>query len=154
MVWRGAFGIVLQYCSNSPGAYPTIIVMITATPGRSNIPGAGSRDLLWKWLKELAVNVIADALFELTALNQTASSIRLSQELSTGSQHGIMRTPGWPVRACHRVNGSSSCHEEMASHDQKNTATPKMPRKCWLFHTETFRSFSGKAGKLGQKALL
>ncbi len=38
MVWRGAFGIVLQYCGNSPGAYPTLIVMITATLGRSEMP--------------------------------------------------------------------------------------------------------------------
>ncbi len=48
-------------------------------------PSAGSRDLLCKWLKELAVKVIADALFERAALNQTAGSIRLSQ-------HGIMHT--------------------------------------------------------------
>jgi len=53
---------------------------------------AGSRDLLCKWLKELAVKVIADALFDLAALNQTAGSIRLSQELSAGSQHGIRHT--------------------------------------------------------------
>ncbi len=66
--------------------------MITATPGRSNIPGAGSRDLLWKWLKELAVKGIADALFELATLNQTASSRRLSQELSAGSQQRITHT--------------------------------------------------------------
>lgn len=46
---------------------------------------AGSRDLLCKWLKELAVKVIADALFERADLNQTAGSIRLSQ-------HGIMHT--------------------------------------------------------------
>ena len=49
------------------------------------LPSAGSRDLLCKWLKELAVKVIADALFERAALNQTAGSIRLSQ-------HGIMHT--------------------------------------------------------------
>jgi len=55
-------------------------------------PSAGSRDLLCKWLKELAVKVIADALFDLAALNQTAGSIRLSQELSAGSQHGIRHT--------------------------------------------------------------
>ena len=53
---------------------------------------AGSRDLLCKWLKELAVKVIADAQFDLAALNQTAGSIRLSQELSAGSQHGLRHT--------------------------------------------------------------
>jgi len=45
-----------------------------------------------KWLKELAVKVITDALFEFAALNQTAGSIRLSQELSAGCQHGVRHT--------------------------------------------------------------
>ena len=54
-------------------------------PFACNAASAGSRDLLCKWLKELAVKVIADALFDLAALNQTAGSIRLSQ-------HGIMHT--------------------------------------------------------------
>jgi hypothetical protein len=55
-------------------------------------PSAGSRELLCKWLKELAVRVIADALFDLAALNQTVGSIWLNHELSAGSQREMMHT--------------------------------------------------------------
>ncbi|GHO60396.1 hypothetical protein KSB_88710 [Ktedonobacter robiniae] len=42
--------------------------------------------------KELRVKGIADALFDLAALNQTVGSIWLNRELSAGSQHKIMHT--------------------------------------------------------------